>query len=49
VTALESGHFDRPQKLVREAGKLLVQAVMCANDAASPLFQQTAAAHPCAA
>ena len=49
MTAPESGHFDRAQKLVREAGKLSVQALMSANDAAGPLFQQTALAHPRAA
>ena len=47
--ALESGDFDRAQKLVREAGKLYVQAVMWADDAAGRLFQQTATAHPRAA
>ena len=51
VTALEGGDFDRARKLVPGAGELYLQALMWANDAAGPLFDQSepAAARPHAA
>jgi EAL and modified HD-GYP domain-containing signal transduction protein len=44
VTALEAGDFDRAQGLVRGAGDLYVDALMWADEAASALFEQPAAA-----
>ena len=41
VTALEAGHFDRAQRLVPGAGDLYIEALMWANDAAGPLFEQS--------
>ncbi len=43
VIALETGDFDRAQKLVRDAGDLYLEALMWANDAAGPLFGQAGA------
>jgi EAL and modified HD-GYP domain-containing signal transduction protein len=39
VTALEVGDFDRAQRLVRGAGEHYVEALMWANEAAKPLFE----------
>ncbi len=43
-----SGRVRRSQRLVRGAGDLYLEALMWAGDAAWPLFQQPAAAHPLA-
>jgi c-di-GMP phosphodiesterase len=44
MTALETGDFDRAQKLVTGAGDLYVEALMWANEASGPLFEPVHAA-----
>jgi c-di-GMP phosphodiesterase len=44
VTALETGDFDRAQKLVRGAGDRYVEALMWADEASGPLFEPAHAA-----
>ena len=44
VTALECGDFDTARSLVRGAGDLYLEALMWADEAARPLFEQVLAA-----
>jgi EAL and modified HD-GYP domain-containing signal transduction protein len=44
VTAVEAGDFDRAQSLVCDAADLYLEALIWANEAASPLFERLEAA-----